>query len=108
MTEEQNRPTSTPPEAKLATAVGAAMTQVVAQLTELLFVAGAAWLRSIDKLSEDNLIWVLAALVGPAASKIRGVKMTSTAVTMLALLPVLKKSLIAKMIIGSAIFLFVM
>lgn len=102
---EQDRPTSAPPQARVVTAQGNAMAHVIAQLVELAIVIGAVWLRSIDKLSEENLVWVLPALIGPIASKIRGVAPAASVVTVIALLPFIKKGLLAKAIIGASLFM---
>ncbi len=88
-------PSSTlPPQAKVATATGAAVSNVIAQLTELAVVFGAIWLRSEGQLSEDHLIYVvIAAIVGPGIAKIRGLPGASSLVTLAVALPwIIKKS----------------
>lgn len=101
----EDRPTSVPPSAKFATAAGVAIVNILAQTTEILFLCLLAWLRSIDKVSEENLVWGLAAIVGPAVSAIKGDKLNrSSLITILAALPLLKKSLLAKLFLGSLVF----
>ena len=56
----------------MATAKGAATAHVVSHLTELAVVFGAIFLRAIDQLAEENLIYALLAIVGPAVAKVRG------------------------------------
>ena len=88
---------SLPPLAKVATAKGAAVSTVIAQVTELVVVGGAVWLRSIDHLSEEHLMYaVLAALIGPGIAKIRGLPGASSLVTLAVVLPwLLKKSVLS-------------
>ena len=86
----------TPTAAKVATAKGAAISGVLAQITEVAVAVGAVWLRSIDQLSEQNLLYIfLAVVIGPGVAKIRGVAPTATLPLMLGLLPlVVKKTLL--------------
>lgn len=86
----------TPPAAKVATAQGVAVSGVVAQLTELAVGLGAVWLRSIDQLSEQNLLYVLfAVVVGPGIAKIRGTTPTASIALLAAALPwIVKKSVL--------------
>ena len=87
-------PSTTPPEAKVVTATGAAVSTVIAQLTELAVVGGAVWLRSSGQLSEDHLMYVvIAAIIGPGVAKIRGVPGASSLATLAVMLPwLIKKS----------------
>lgn len=86
----------TPPAAKVVTAKGAAVSNVIGQLTELAAVFCAAYLLSIGKLSEDHFMYVLgAAILGPAVSKIRGVPAASSLSLIGAFLPwIAKKSML--------------
>ena len=89
-------PSSTPPQAKVATAAGAAVANVLGMLIELAVVGGAIWLRSINMLSEDHLMYAGAALIGPGVARIRGTPSASSLVTLAVVLPwLLKKSAIA-------------
>jgi len=85
-----------PPQAKVVTAKGAAISNVIAQLTELAVVFSAVWLRSIDQLSEEYMMYALgAAIIGPGVSKIRGVPGVSSLATLAVGLPYLfKKSVL--------------
>lgn len=94
MTSPPPIPSTTPPQAKVVTATGAAVSTVIAQLTELAVVGGAVWLRHGGHLSEDHLMYVvLAAIVGPGVAKIRGLPGASSLVTLGVALPwIIKKS----------------
>ncbi len=76
-----DRPTSTPPEAKITTARGL----FIAHITEVVTVVGLMALRGIDQLSETNfMVLVGGALLGPGIAKVRGKLVVPTAVMLLA------------------------
>jgi len=82
----------TPTAAKVATAKGAAISGVLAQLTEVVVAACAAWLRSTDHLTEQNFLLIVAAvIIGPGVAKIRGVVPTATLALVWGALPLLAK-----------------
>ena len=79
---------SNPPDAKVATATGAAIANVIAILIELTIAVGASWLLNAGRLSEANWMVIAGAcLVGPAASKIRGVPPIASTITVALALP---------------------
>ncbi len=86
------RETTTPPEAKTATATGAAVSGVIAQLTELAVAVCATWVLSVGKLDQDNWMIIMGAVViGPAIGKARGMVPVSSLATVAAILPVVLK-----------------
>lgn len=86
-----DRPTSTPSAAKVATAKGAAVGNVISMITELVACIVAAWLCSIGKLTSVETIGVIAfALGGPVISKARGKPPQSSLIGVIAFLPAVK------------------
>ncbi len=88
MSEEEDRMTSTPAEAKVATARGNAKAHVIAQLTEIVVFVGACCLLWNQSITENTWLMVAGAVtIGPGIGRARGKIPMASTVTLIALAP---------------------
>lgn len=102
MSEEEDRMTSTPAEAKVATAKGNAKAHVIAQLTEIVVFVGATCLLWHQSITENTWLMVAGAVtIGPGIGRARGKIPMASTITLLALAPsFVKAGLLALVLSG--------